>query len=205
MSPALRVVLAWGAAGVIAGLPVVLAAFSPLLGYRGGDYILGGFAGILCLAFLALQPLLAAGYLPGARAGRGRRWHRLLGGAIVLCVVLHVGGLWLASPPDVIDALLLVAPTPFSVWGVTAMWGVFATVLLVALRRRSGLGPAAWRLVHNALALLVVVATVLHALQIEGAMEAFSKAGLCLAALAATLVALADLRVLRPLRRARRG
>jgi len=36
-----------------------------------------------------------------------------VGAAIILCVVLYVGGLFLTSPPGTLDALLLVAPTPF--------------------------------------------------------------------------------------------
>ena len=48
---------------------------------------------------------------------------------LVIAVVLHVAGLWVTSPPDVIDALLFVAPTPFSNWGIIAMWALFATGL----------------------------------------------------------------------------
>ena len=115
------------------------------------------------------------------------------------------GGLFVTSPPDTLDALLLVAPTPFSVYGVLAMWGIVATAVLVVLRRRLGLRYSTWFLLHNALALVVVVATVIHALQIEGAMEIVSKWALCLAALTATSVALLDLRVVKPLMRWRRN
>ena len=99
-----------------------------------------------------------------------------------------------------IDALLLVSPTPLSVYGVTAMWGVVATAILVLFRRRLGLRHSVWRLIHNGLAAIVVVATVIHALQIEGAMEPGSKWMLCMAVVAATGVALLDLRVVRPFR-----
>jgi hypothetical protein len=115
-------------------------------------------------------------------------------------VALHVGGLYLASPPDTIDALLLVSPTPFSIYGVMAMWGIAATAILVLLRRRLGLRHSVWRLIHNGLAAIVVIATVIHALQIEGAMEPISKWMLCVAVLAATGVVLMDLRVVRPFR-----
>jgi hypothetical protein len=70
----------------------------------------------------------------------------------------------------------------------------------VLLRRRLGLRHSVWRLIHNGLAAIVVVATVIHALQIEGAMELGSKWMLCGAVVAATGVALLDLRVLRPFR-----
>lgn len=197
--------LAWTVTGVSMGLPILLAALSPLLGYRTMPYIVGGFAGIVCLALLLLQPMLAAGYLPGSRPIRQRRWHVWVGMAIILCVVLHVGGLYATSPPDTLDALLLVAPTPFSVYGVLAMWGVVLTVLLVALRNRLGLRYGTWRLFHNALALLVVVATVIHALQIEGAMEPVSKWVLSLAVLVITSLTLLDLRVVKPLLNRWRG
>jgi hypothetical protein len=55
-------------------------------------------------------------------------------------------------------------------------------------------------LVHNGLAAAVVVATVIHALQIEGTMELVSKWMLSMAVVAATGVALLDLRVMRPFR-----
>ncbi len=176
--------------------PVVLAAFSPWLAYRDAAYITGGFAGILALSLLLIQPLMVAGYLPGLRGPGGRRWHRRTGVAVVVCVVAHVGGLYITSPPDTLDALLLVAPTPFSVYGVTAMWGVLLTGLMALARRRIA-RPVLWRRAHNALAAVVVVATVVHAVQIEGAMELVSKWALCIAVLVATAVTLLDMRVLR--------
>ena len=180
--------------------PVVLAAFSPYITSRNLAYIVGGFAGIVGLSLLFLQPLLPAGYLAGSEGPAGRRWHRRLGVAIVVAVALHVAGLYLASPPDTIGALLLVSPTPFSVYGVTAMWGVVATAILVLFRRRLGLRHTVWRLIHNGLAGIVVVATVIHALQIEGAMELGSKWMLCMGVVAATGVVLLDLRAIRPFR-----
>lgn len=181
-------------------LPIVAAAFSPYLASRNLPYIVGGFAGVACLSLFFLQPLLPATYLRGTTGVAGRRWHRWLGAAIIIAVILHVGGLYLASPEDTLDALLLASPTPFSVYGVIAMWGVVATAVLVLMRRRLGLRRSVWRLIHNGLAAVVVVATVVHALQIEGAMEPASKWVLCIAVVATTSVALLDLRILRPLR-----
>jgi predicted ferric reductase len=190
--------LTWGSVAAVMIVPVAVAAFSPYLASRNMAYIVGGFAGIVGLSLLFLQPLLPAGYLAGGAAGR--RWHRWLGVVIIVAVALHVVGLYVASPEDTIDALLLVSPTPFSVYGVTAMWGVAVTAILVLLRRRLGLGHSVWRLIHNGLGAIVVVATVIHALQIEGAMEPISKWMLCVAILAATGVVLLDLRVVRPFR-----
>ena len=193
-------VLIWCSAAAVMIVPITLAAFSPYLPSRDVPYIVGGFAGIIGLSLLFLQPHLPTGYLAGSKGPPGRRLHRWLGAAIVVVVALHVGGLYLASPEDTIDALLLVAPTPFSVYGVTAMWAVAATAILVLLRRRLGLRHSRWRLIHNGVAAIVVVATVIHALQIEGAMEPVSKWMLCMAVVAATGVALLDLRVVRPFR-----
>jgi len=191
-------ILVWLAlAGVTLG-PIALAAASPYLAYRNPAYIIGGFAGIICLALMLVQPLLAAGYLPGIGSLRGRGWHRWLGYALLLGAVLHVGELFVTSPPDTLDALLLVAPTSFSVYGVIAFWCLVATALLVAVRRR--IRPVLWWHLHNGLALILALATVIHALQIDGAMELFSKAVLCIAVLVASWVALFDLRVRRPLR-----
>ncbi len=93
------------------------------------------------MALLLVQPLLAGGLLPGLRAQLGRRVHGWIGGLLVASVVVHVGGLWITSPPDVIDALLFASPTPFSVWGVIAMWAIFAAALLATLRRRLACEP----------------------------------------------------------------
>jgi len=70
-------------------------------------------------------------------------------------------------------------------------------------RNRLGLRYPTWRLIHNGLALIVVVATVLHAVQIEGAMEVISKWLLCIAALLTTGLTLLHLRVIKPLRQRR--
>jgi hypothetical protein len=147
------------------------------------------------MALLLFQPLLAAGRLPGLSAQRGRLVHRWVGAALVMAVVIHVGALWVTSPPDVIDALLFASPTPFSAWGVIAMWAVFASALLAGLRRRLRLRPRRWRLAHTSLAAGIVVGRVVHAMLIEGTMETVSKTALCAAVVAATVMVIARLRV----------
>jgi len=191
----MRRALIWmGVAALVLG-PVVAAGFSPLLAWRQPVYIIAGFAGVLGLAVMLLQPLLAGGYLPGLPSLKGRRVHRWTGAAIVALVVVHVAGLWLTSPPDVVDALLLASPTPFSLWGVLAMWLIFASAALALLRRRLGLRPMVWRRVHGGMAVLIVLGTVLHALLIDGTMEPMSKAILCAAVLAVTGKLMLDLRL----------
>ena len=118
----------------------------------------------------------------------------MVGGALVAALVVHVAGLWITSPPDVIDVLLFRSPTPFAVWGVIAMWAVFATALLAALRRSLRIRPRWWRAGHVSLAVVIVGGVVAHALLIEGTMESISKAVLCTLVVAATVKLLADLR-----------
>ncbi|MEM8570952.1 MAG: ferric reductase-like transmembrane domain-containing protein [Pseudomonadota bacterium] len=202
---ALRRIAVWLAIVAAIAIPLGLAVASPFLAYRGPAYIMGGFAGIIALCLLLLQPLIAGRYLPGLRPRQAKSWHVWVGAGIVSCVILHVVGLYVTSPPDTLDALLLVSPTPFSVYGVTAMWGVALTVLLVVLRRRLPLRYGTWRLIHNVLAFIVVVATVVHALQIEGAMEPVSKWALCLLVLIVTAATLIDLRVIKPRLQKRRS
>ena len=94
-------------------------------------------------------------------------------------IIIHVAALWITSPPDVIDALMLVSPTPFSIWGVFAMWAVFATAILAALRKRLRLKPKVWRIGHKTLALIIILGSVVHAILIEGTMEIITKLALC--------------------------
>ena len=186
-----KATLIWAALATTICLPIAVAAASPLLAWRGPVYILAGFAGIIALGLALVQPLLIAGYLPGLSAYRGRRVHHWTGGALVVAVVIHVAGLWITSPPDMIDALLFVSPTPFSPFGVIAMWAIFAVALLALLRRRLALRT--WRIVHMSLAVVIVAGGVAHAMLVEGPMETISKAVLCALVLAAAIKVLADL------------
>ena len=173
---------------------MTIAVTSPRLAWRDPVYIASGFAGVVALTLILIQPLLAGGYLPGLPALRGRKVHRWAGGVLVAMVVAHVAGLWLTSAPDVIDALLFESPTPFSVWGVVAMWATFAAALLAMLRRRLRIRPKVWRIGHTGLVLVIVVGTVMHALLIEGAMGPISKAAFCALVLAATAKVVIDSR-----------
>lgn len=166
-------------------LPVVAAALSPLLQWRDPIYIAAGFAGVMAMVLMVFQPLLIRGVLPGTKK-HAALIHRWIGSALVVVVALHVLGLWITSPPDVIDALLFVSATSFSVWGVIAMWGVFGAAALVLMRRKFRLKMPLWRLIHKALAVVTVVTSTVHAVQIDGTMETFSKYGLCALVVLAT-------------------
>jgi hypothetical protein len=194
-----RAILAWTALAAVVALAFVEAAFSEQLRWRRPVYIAAGFAGVAALAIVLLQPLLAGGFLPGLAGPRGRRVHRMAGAALVAAVIIHVGGLWITSPPDVIDALLFDSPTPFSAWGVIAMAAVFLSGALALARKRLRLGV--WRAAHAALALVIVTGAVVHTLLIDGTMGTVSKWLLCGLAVAATVAALARLRGQAALRR----
>jgi predicted ferric reductase len=187
--------LIWAALAAAIFVPITLAATSELLEWRGPVYILAAFAGMIALGFLLVQPLLIGGYLPGLSAYRGRRVHHWIGGALVVMVVIHVAGLWITSPPDMIDALTFTSPTPFSPFGVVAMWAIFAVAILAAFRRRLGLRT--WRIAHMSLAAVIVIGSAVHAMLVEGTMETMSKAALCTLVLAAVIKIMVDLRVWR--------
>ncbi len=94
--------------------------------------------------------------------------------------------------------LLFRSPTPFSAWGVIAMWAIFGTALLALLRRRIGLRLRLWRFAHTALAVVIVAGTVAHAVLIDGTMEPVSKAILGGLVVAATAKVVVDLRAFSP-------
>ena len=190
-----RVVLIWAALVGAIAVPIAAAAASPLLAWRGPVYIVAGFAGVVAFALMLVQPLLIGGLLPGLSAPLSRLTHRRIGAVLVAAVVTHVGGLWITSPPDVVDALLFASPTPFSVWGVIAMWAIFAAAVLAALRLRLRLRPRTWRIAHVTLVCVAVAGSVVHGWLVEGTMETVSKAILCALVVVATLKVVADLRM----------
>ena len=190
-----RAILIWAALAAAIAVPIAAAATSPLLAWREPVYIAAGLAGVVAMALMLLQPLLAGGYLPGLTEYRGRYVHRWIGGLLVVAVAVHVLALWITSPPDVVDALLFTSPTPFSAWGVIAMWAVFAAALVAALRRRLRVRPRTWRRAHTSLVLVAVIGSVVHAVLIEGTMETVSKVVLCTLVFAATVKVMVDRKV----------
>lgn len=175
----IRAVALWAVLGAAIAIPVALSATSPLLAWRGFLHMAACYAGIAALCLVLLQPLLIEGHLPGLTSLRGRRAHLTTGRLLAVVMVVHVGGLWIVSPPDMLDALLFTAPTWFSLWGVIAMWAIIAVVMMVAFRRRLRLSPRQWRQIHQVFAAIIVVGGAAHAVLIEGIMEFWSKAALC--------------------------
>lgn len=191
----IRAPLIWAALALAMAVPVAFAAASPLLAWREPIYIVAGLAGVTAMALMLLQPLLAAGYLPRLTLVRARSVHRWIGALLVALVLVHVVGLYFTSPPDVIDVLLFRSPTPFSVWGVIAMWAVFLSALFAWMRQSKRLRPRTFRLAHAALAALIVVGTIAHALLIEGTMETVSKIALSALIFIAAVKSALDLRL----------
>lgn len=191
----MRTVLIWTALAAALAIPIAIAATSPLLAWREPVYIVAGFAGIIAMALLLIQPLLIGGYLPGLSIQNGRVGHRFIGAGLVLAVLIHVGALWITSPPDVVDALTFTSPTPFSLWGVIAMWAVITAALVAAFRKQLRLQPRHWRIAHSALAVTIISTSVIHAILIEGTMGTTSKVALCILLIIATLKAIVDLRI----------
>ncbi len=179
--------LLWSAACVVVALALAVAATSPLLASRDNIYIIAGIAGVVAMGLLLFQPLLMGVQPPGLRQLQAKRLHRWLGFALTSTVLLHVVGLWIFSPPDVIDALLLRSPTAFSLWGVIAMWAVLLSSALVTCQRRLRFSVRYWRIAHTALAAVIVLSTVVHTWLIEGTMGVVSKVVLCTSVLAATV------------------
>lgn len=175
----LRGLLIWGLFASVVLVPLALSATSPLLAWREPIYIAAGFAGIIAFGVMPLQPLGIAGWLPGLSTLGTRKLHRWLGGAIFATVVIHVAGLWITSPPDVIDALLFRSATSFSIWGVLAMWAILASGGLAMLRLRGRMRWRTWRVIHPALGVLALLGTIIHVILIDGTMETVSKFMLC--------------------------
>lgn len=198
----LGAIIIWVALLMLIAVAILLAANSPLLAWREPMYIVAGFAGVLAMAVLLLQPLLANKQFAGLPALSAQRFHRWNGLLLVLLVVVHVIGLWITSPPDVIDALLFRSATQFSVWGVLAMWCVFITAIFALFRRRLKIRPNTWKLIHLVLAIVIVVCSVVHALLIDGTMEIFSKSLLAISVLG--LTALTIFKLLPPVVRQRK-
>lgn len=174
-----RVILFWAGLGVIVVLPIGIALTSPLLEWRSFIYKVAGLGGVIAMSLLLLQPLLASNAFPGLSLRRARTIHKWIGITLTVSVIVHVIGLWITSPPDVIDALLFVSATSFSIWGVLAMWSIFITASLVVLRRKLRITARAWRTSHKSLAIVTVIGSVVHAMMIEGTMGIASKTMIC--------------------------
>lgn len=187
-----RIIGAWVALSILICTSVLLALRSPLLEWREPVYIVAGLAGVLALVALVLQPLFALKITAGIRARSAQTLHRANGLLLLMLVIVHVIGLWITSPPDVIDALLFRSATQFSLWGVIAMWCVFITASIALFRRKLKFRAHTWKVIHLLLALVIVMCTGVHAILIDGTMETVTKALLCLVLIVISFLAVFD-------------
>ena len=75
------------------------------------------------------------------------------------------------------------------------MWTVFLSAGVVAVRRRLTSNLITWQRLHRSLGFIIVLGSVVHAFLIEGTMETWSKALLCLAVIIATIITLIPARL----------
>lgn len=187
----------WLLLGVFVAAPLLVATQSPLLAWRGPIYVASSFAAILGMGLMLVQPALVGGLLASLGPQKARGLHRVLGVALLVVVLAHVAGLWITSPPDVVDVLLFRSPAPFSIWGALALWMLILAGGAGVLRKRLGMPLWLFRRGHAALAALAVFCTVLHVLLIEGLLPFWLKAGMSLFLVAVLGVALWTLRLLK--------
>jgi predicted ferric reductase len=191
--------------GLAAALPLgaVLAGSPP----RGRGFVLelGSALGIVALSLLALQLVLPARLGPVARplgADVAVRLHRHLADVVVAVIAAHVALVVIGDPSNLALFDPLGAP-----WRAQAAIGacvaLAALIVSSVLRRRLRLAYARWRGLHVTLGIGAVALSALHAIGVDRYLT--SPAGLLVAALAAIgLLAVLDLRVLRPRRLAGR-
>ncbi|PIB25230.1 hypothetical protein BFP76_01120 [Amylibacter kogurei] len=94
-----RSFLLWFAFLVAILVPIAASLTSPLLAWREPVYVVGGFFGVMSLALLLAQPMLAAKYLPGVSYQVSKRIHRWVGCALIISVMIHVVALWFVLAP----------------------------------------------------------------------------------------------------------
>ena len=108
-------------------------------------------------------------------------------------LIVDIVALYLTSPADIADALLLRSATPFSIYGVVGFGGVLLIAALVLFRSKIPTGH--WKTIHVIIALIVVLASVIHALWIQGTMGLVSMWLLCGVILLCTMYAVIKLKI----------
>jgi predicted ferric reductase len=191
--------------GLVVVLPLgaVLADAPP----PGGGFVLelASALGIVGLSLLALQLVLPARVRPVARplgADVAVRLHRHLADVLVAVIAAHVVLVVIGDPSNL--ALFDPLGAPWRAQAAVASCVALAALIASSvLRRRLRLGYARWRGLHVALGIGALALTVVHAIGVDRYLA--SPAGLLVAALAAVgLLAVLELRILRPRRLAGR-
>lgn len=171
-------------------LPILLAALSPLQVGRTAPWVLGTLAGVLALRLLVVQVLLPTGWLNSIMGEHNLGWHRLLGISITGLTLAHILGLYIYSPDDIGDALVLAAPT-YSRLGVLSAGCLLLSVGLEVTRRQLQLAEADWKIFHSVLAVAVVGTAVAHTVLLQGRLDGLAEGLVCGSAVVAVFMAIA--------------
>ncbi|MBE9138248.1 ferric reductase-like transmembrane domain-containing protein [Nodosilinea sp. LEGE 07088] len=159
-------------------LPTLLAASSPLQVGRAPLWVLGTLAGVLSLSLLVVQVLLPTKWLNMFVGQQNLGWHRILGISVTGLVIAHIVGLYLYSPDDIGDALILAAPT-YSRLGVLSFWCLLLSMILAFARHKLQLVYSDWQILHSVLAVAIVGTAVAHAMLLQGTLDGFAEGLLC--------------------------
>ena len=181
-------------------MPLVAAAASPLQTGREAVWVIGALSGVLALSLLVIQVLLPTPWLRGIIFGDDSRVHRILGIAVAAVVLAHIIGLYIASPDDIADALVLQAPT-YSRLGVLSAWCLALSLGLALARRKLALTYSDWQIVHAVLAVVIVATAVAHTVMIRGTLDGPVEVLLSGAAVIAVTAAVVYRFILWPLQR----
>ena len=146
----------------VAAVPAALALTDRHLAGASTALVLSTTAGALAVSALVLQPLLARG---------GRiALHRLLGGAALALVLVHVGALFVEAPDDAWFAMSPDGPTRARM-ALIATLALVGVVALGLLRARLPLSAGTWRVLHAYLAVVVLALGIGHAVLTDGALD----------------------------------
>lgn len=191
--------------GVAAVLPLAAVLVGSPPSGRGFALELASALGIVVLTVLALQLVLPARLALVARplgAEVAVRLHRHLADVLVAAIAAHVALVVVDDPSNL--ALFDPLGAPWRAKAALASCAALAALIASSvLRRRLRLAYALWRGLHVSLGIGALGLGVLHAIGVDRYLT--SPAGLLLAALAgAAVLAVVELRLLRPRRLARR-
>lgn len=198
----------WVAAyGLVAVLPLAAVLIGSPPAGRGFVLELGSALGIVALSLLALQLLLPARLRLVAGplgADVAVRLHRHLADVVVAAIAAHVA-LAVAGDPA---HLALFDPLGAPWRAKAALASCVALAALIAssvLRRRLRLAYARWRGLHVALGIGALALGVIHAIGVDRYLTSGPAGALTAALAAAGVLAVVELRLLRPRRLARRA
>jgi predicted ferric reductase len=207
-SPGASVKGVWVAAyGLAAVLPLAAVLIGSPPAGRGFVLELGSALGIVALSLLALQLLLPARLRLVAGplgADVAVRLHRHLADVVVAAIAAHVALAVAGDPAN----LALFDPLGAPWRAKAALASCVALAALIAssvLRRRLRLAYARWRGLHVALGIAALGLGVIHAFGVDRYLTSGPAGALTAALAAAGVLAVVELRLLRPRRLARRA